>query len=850
MKTLRLLTIGFLLAAGLTHRAAAQALDPTFTSPPALYTTGQIYYLGPQQADGKRVVGGYFTRVNGGTAGINFARLDDAGVLDAAFSQNAGTVSGASQVLSLPNGQYLLASGGTIFAGNTSRLELLRLNNNGTVDAAFNVGTGATNGGGISQVFAVQPDGKILVAGTFTQYNGSPAAGLVRLNASGTVDPTFSVGTGLVPNMAFASALAVQPDGKILLGGEFQTFNGQPAPGLVRLNTDGSVDASFTSALLPSSYVEGMVLQPDGKLLLNGFLDLPGGTAQSVGLARLLPDGTLDTGFVTSLFATGEISNSSSNPAMVLQPDGKILVSGYFTGAVGNRVARLNSNGTTDVTFQVGAGPNLAPTALGLQANGTVLVGGGFGAFNDVEQPLVRLSATGVLETAFAPRLQIVGSASALALQPDGKVLLGGDFTEINGQAVHRLVRLQPGGALDTGFAAAVGVLPSPVTSLALQPNGKVVVGTSESVLRYEASGSPDASFTPFVSGPGYSVAGITALALQADGRVLVSGNMNGTANSTSFTGLVRLTTTGAVDASFVRAINDPVLGTLAASDAVLVQPDGRIVMAGRFRTAAQTTIFRVTRYETSGARDATFNSSLTYSLATTTSLGRVFALAQQADGQLVVGGSFNQVDGVPRYNLARLTTTGNLDAGFASPVTMSGTVRALAIQPNGRVLLGGNFSTGSTPTRTNLARVLDNGQLDATFGATVNSNNQMRAIVVQPDGAILLAGSFLTVAGQARVGVARITAANVLSVAAPAAVAARTAVWPVPAHGQLHVAPDFSARPRRLDLLDATGRTLRTRAVTGSGEQTLDLEALTTGLYLLQVRYAAGTVTRRIVVE
>ena len=854
MKTLRLLTIGLLLTARATRPAVAQSLDPTFTSPLSLYTTGQVYYLGPQQADGKRVVGGYFSRVNGAAAGANFLRLDAAGTLDAAFAQNVGLVGGVSQVLGLPNGQYLLAGGGsTVTAGGLTRTELLRLNTNGTADASFNAGTGpAASAGGYasSQVFAVQADGKILVAGTFDQYNSVPAAGVVRLNANGSVDPTFNVGTGLDLNTAYPASLAVQADGKILLGGEFDAFNGQPTTGLVRLNANGSVDASFTSPLLRATYVEGLIVQPDGKVLLNGYLNLPGTPAQYAGLARLLPGGALDLNFVTSIFRDGEVSTSTSEPAVLLQPDGKIIVSGYFTGAAGNRVARLNPDGTSDLTFQVGTGPSAAPATLGLQANGTVLVGGAFGAFNDVEQPLVRLTAAGIADAAFAPRLQNAGSASALALQPDGKVLLGGNFTELNGQAVHRLVRMQPGGALDAGFAAATGVLPSPVTSLALQPNGKVVVGTGEGVSRYEASGSPDTSFTPFVSGPGYSVFGITSLALQADGRVLVAGNLNGTANGTLINGLARLTTAGTVDPGFVRAANDPVVGISAGADAVLVQADGRIVLAGRFRPSPQTSIYRVVRYASTGALDATFNNTATYSYTTTTALGRVFALAQQADGKLLVGGSFNQIDGVPRNDVARLTTTGALDASFTSSVSVSGAVRALAIQPNGRVLLGGNFNTGSTPVRSNLARVLDNGQLDATFGSTANPNIQVSSIGVQANGAILLAGSFTTVGGQARAGVARITAANVLHVAAPAAVAERTAAWPVPAHGRLHVAPDASAHPQAIELLDALGRAVRTQPVADGTEVTLNVENIPVGVYLLRVHYAAGAVTRRVVVE
>ncbi|MDO7848004.1 T9SS type A sorting domain-containing protein [Hymenobacter sp. M29] len=850
MKTLRLLALGFLLVAPAVKPAAAQVLDPTFTSPLSLYTTGQVYFLGPQQADGKRVVGGYFTRVNGAATGANFARLDAAGVVDAAFSQNTGAVSGVSQVLGLPTGQYLLAGGGAIIAGRTTRNELLRLNADGTADATFTAGTGAALNGspGFGQLYAVQPDGKIIVAGYFDHYNGVAAAGVVRLNNNGSVDNSFNVGTGFDP-LALPGSVAVQVDGKILLGGEFDAFNGQPAAGLVRLNANGSVDATFTSPLLVSSYTEGIVVQPDGKVLINGFLNLPSSTSRYAGLARLLSSGVLDPNFVTSNFLDGDISTNTAEPAVLLQPDGKIIVSGYFTGAVGNRVARLNTDGTSDVTFQVGTGPSTAPWTMGLQADGTLLVGGGFGAFNGVEQPLVRLTAGGVVEAPFAPRLQIGGTAAALALQPDGKVLLGGDFTEINGQAVHRLVRLQPGGALDAAFGAATGVLPTPVTTLALQPNGKVLVGTAESVLRYETSGSPDATFAPFVTGPGYFVNSVAGLALQADGRVLVAGSLSGTANGTPVNGLARLTTSGAVDPSFVRAVNDPVLGTGSAADAVLVQADGRVVLSGRFRVG-NATVFRVVRYESTGALDASFNNTAVYNFTAPAAAGHVFALAQQADGKLLVGGSFGQVDGVPRYNVARLTTTGALDPSFTSPLAMSGAVRVLTIQPNGRVLVGGNFSQATSPTHNNLTRVLDNGLVDGTFGSTANPNGQVRSIAVQPDGAILLAGAFTTVSGLPRLGVARITAANVLHVKAPAAVAERTAAWPVPAHGRLHVAPDASAQPQALELLDALGRPVRTQPLAGATETTLDLENLPVGVYLLRVRYAVGTVTRRVVVE
>ena len=856
MKLLRLLAAGFLLATSTYPPATAQTLDPTFTSPLSLYTTGAVYYMGPPQADGKRVVGGYFNRVNG-AALPSLIRLDAAGAADQAFSLNTGYVGGVSRVLGLPSGQYLLVgNGNTVSAGGLTRTELLRLNANGTPDATFNSGTGARSAGGYGsgQAFAVQPDSKVLVAGFFDTYNNVPAPGLVRLTANGGVDPTFNAGTGFDLN-AYPTAIAVQPDGKILIGGEFTSFNGQFVQSLVRLNANGSVDATFASPLRANTYVEDLVLQPDGKVLVNGYLSLPSaGSTVYAGLARLLPTGAVDPNFTTSLFLDGDVSTVSSDPAVLLLPDGKIVVGGYFTGAVGNRVARLNDNGTLDLTFQVGTGPNQAPASLGLQPNGSLLVGGNFGAFNNLEQPLVRLDAAGTIDPAFLPKLQNPGFANALALQPDGKLLLGGDFTEMNGQPVHRLVRLLPGGTLDAAFTAATGVLPVPVTCLKLQPDGKVLAGTSQSVLRFQPGGAPDAGFTTFTTGPGYYVAGITDLALQADGRMLVAGFFSGITNGVAFNGLLRLTSAGAVDASFARPLTDATLGTASNANAVLVQADGRILLASRFRVTNQTSEYRVARYESTGAIDASFLNTTSYTFfnGTNAAAGQLFALAQQPDGKLLVGGYFNQVNGAARYSVARLLLNGTLDPGFTPSVAINSTVRTLAIQPNGRVLLGGSFNTAATPTgtRTNLARVLDNGQFDPSFGSTVNPNSVVRTVVVQPDGAIVVAGLFTSVAGQPRLGVARITASNVLHVRAAAAVAERTAAWPVPAHGQLHVAPDLSARPTSLELTDALGRTVRRQAMSSAPEQTLSLESLPAGVYLLRVHYANGTVARRIAVE
>jgi len=778
MNLLRLCAPGLLLASLLARPAAAQVLDPSFASPTGLYAPGQVFALGPQQADGKRLVAGYFTRANNAPAS-SLVRLDATGALDLPFLQNVGIADNIYRIQGLPSGQYLLgAYGGSVTAGGLVLTELLRLNANGTADASFNPGSGPNGGFGYVQEYGVQPDGKVVVVGPFDTYSGVPAQGVVRLNANGSVDPGFSVGTGIdvnAPNYDIGNAVAVQPDGKILVGGNFNTFGGQPAPGLVRLGTGGGVDPAFTPFFQLSSYVDGVVLQPDGKILVNGNLQLPNGTSTS--LVRLLPSGAQDGSF-TLPGNLNDVYSFIQGPAVVLQPDGKMVITGNFNAPGARHVARLNANGTQDFTFQNNNGPSATPFTVGVDANGSVLVGGGSGDFNGVETPIGRLTPTGAPDAAFAPKLQLPGTVLALLLQPDGRVVLGGNFTELSGQPVHRLVRLSATGAVETSFVAAAGVLPDAVNALALQPDGKILVGGA-GVSRYAATGSPDPSFATNVF-----VGNTTALAVQPDGRILVGGFFSGNAGGVAYSRLARLTSTGAFDATFAR----PVAGTTGvgapnATDALLVQPDGKIVVGGTFQLNGQAPVGRVVRYETTGAPDAAFSPpTLTAANGSSNARTRLYGLARQPDGKIVVGGNFGAVNGALHYGVARLAATGAPDAAFAPSAPLNGIVFALARQPNGRVLLGGSFSTAGTPaTLSNLARVLDDGQTDATFGSYTNPNGAVRGLAVQPDGGIVLAGGFTTVGGQPAAGVARIIAANVLAVAAPAAVAARTAAWPVP---------------------------------------------------------------------
>ena len=824
MKLFRHLLTGLLLAPAGWLSATCQTLDPSF-APASIYATSDVK-SSFQQADGKIVISGALSRINGVPTGA-VARFNTNGTLDAAFQQNVGTPAPAlvDGVERLSNGQMMLLSfsGTPVTAGGITRTGLLRLNADGTGDASFDAGTGPA---GYLRHALQLPNGQLLVIGYFTTFNGATANSIVRLNANGSVDASFNSGTGADDEV---ESIALLPSGKVLIGGYFSTYNGNSCNGLVRLNADGSYDATFTAALQPGEETDQIAVQPDGRIIIGGGINDT--------LLRLMPDGSADNTFVyprPTLFPNYVYSGFGT--FLIVQPDGKILISsGQQNGSTFPMLARLNPNGTVDQSFQIGTGPDSTPRSIALLANGGVLVAGRFTNFNGTtDRQLVLLNSSGAVDASFQPLIQNAGTIANLVRQADGKLIVSGTFYQINGQPTRRLARFNVNGTLDAAYTPALTAI-TPIVDLAIQPDGRLLVATSNSVQRLLPTGSLDNTFvTPNLNG-----SFLSRMLLQADGRILVGGqyyNLNGTRNTQ---GLLRLMPNGSLDGSF--ALNSTGAGRLVQFQTMAQQPDGKLLVAGTaVPLGSSASIRTVLRLESTGAVDASFTSGAFSS-------SFLNSMVIQSDGKVLVGGGFTTYAGTNRSNVVRLNANGTLDTSFAPP-TQSGMVIKVVLQPNGRVLLVGNFNSPSLPN--NLARLLANGQADASFAATAVPNGTVNGLLVQPDGAIVVAGSFTTIAGQPIMALARITAPNVLHAAAPRAVAERTEAWPVPAHTGLNVAFAPAAHPQALDVLDLVGRLVLHQNVQGQPSLTLAVAGLAAGTYVLRVTYAEGTVTRRVQIQ
>ncbi|HRH38963.1 MAG TPA: delta-60 repeat domain-containing protein, partial [Flavobacteriales bacterium] len=297
--------------------------------------------------------------------------------LDPSFSPGTGpTGTIAAQVLQ-SDGKFLIG-GGFGSVNGTTRGCVARLNSDGSVDMGFNSVPGAGGDFVVVNTISLQPDGKIIIGGSFISYNGIARNCIARLNADGSLDTSFDPGTGANDQVL---RTVIQSDGKILVAGRFTTFNGIPMNRLVRLNTDGSLDASFSIGQGADATVNRVVLQPDGRILIAGTFTAYHSITRH-GIARVLTNGDLDASFDPG---AGTNSNTAVH-TLSLQSDGRVVIGGSFTSyasAPRNHIARVNTDGSLDNSFDPGTGTTLGFVyASNLLGAGKVLIAGCFTQYN------------------------------------------------------------------------------------------------------------------------------------------------------------------------------------------------------------------------------------------------------------------------------------------------------------------------------------------------------------------------------------------------------------------------------------------------------------------------------------
>lgn len=701
-----------------------------------------LVYAVALQPDGKVVMTGKFTEPGG--AGRNrTARLNTDGALDATFNSSVDANGEAFAVATQPDGKILIGGSFSI-VGGVARTRIARLNSDGTLDTSFDTSIGAN---GTVYAITLQPDGKILIGGPFSTVNGEARSGVARLNADGSLDTSFNANAG----GASMNGIVVQPDGKIVVGGTFTSIGGAPRGNVARLNPDGSLDATFDANVSETNnfvIITGVAVQADGKVIVVGSFTAVNGVARK-GIARINSDGSLDAAFDTD-------TGAAAPYAVAVRPDGRIIIAGLFTtvdGVARKYIARLNPDGNLDTTFDTSIGANNFVRSIALHADGKTVIGGSFTTVGGVTRKGVARLQNSPGRIAFAAGAVNVsedaGMVSVAVTRTGGTdntvtaKVTAADSTAVKPDDY----RFAPG-ATDTSFDTSIGANNSVFVS-ALQPDGKTIIGglfttvggvARNRIARLNTDGSLDTSFNPGTGASG----SVSAIALQPDGKILIGGIFT-TVNGAARKRIARLNTDGSVDLTF-----DTSVGASAAVYAVAVRPDGKILIGGAFTTIDNTGRNYIAQLNSNGSLDGAFNPG-------TGASDNVFAVAVQPDGKVVIGGEFATVNGVARNLVARLNSDGSLDASFDAGVLGTDFVLAVTLQPDGKILIGGEFETVDGTTRNNIARLNPNGDVDTTFDTNTGADATVRAIALQPDGKIIIGGDFTTAGGAARNRIARL---------------------------------------------------------------------------------------------
>lgn len=662
------------------------------------------------QSDGKIIVGGDFTSYNENTKNC-IVRLNTNGSIDTNFSIGTGFSTEVFDIKIQNDGKILVCGSFSSYNSTNSR-RIIRLNSDGTIDNSFSVGTGFSSA--YAYKLFLQNDNKIIVVGAFTSYNSTTSNYIIRLNSDGSIDTNFNIGTGFNFN---TYAIAIQNDDKIVIGGAFTSYNGNSYTRIIRLNRDGSLDSSFDDAGdTINDAVFDIAIQSDGKILVGGgFTNF---------ITRLNTDGSIDTSFTNNR----PLLNSSVQ-TIILQQDGKILLGGNFS-FVGDSntkcICRLNTNGSLDTSFGTGLGfSGSSPyiNKLFINSNNEILVGGKFFFYQGTKsQYIVGLKTfpNFNIDTNFNTGTGFNTYPDDMATQIDNKILVCGNFTSYNSSSINRIIRLNTDGTKDSTFSIGTG-FNNRAKAIAIQSDGKVLVGGSftsyngnnrNGIIRLNDDGAVD---TGFSVGTGFSSTSINKIIIQDDDKILIGGDFTSYDGNTK-NHIVRLNTNGSIDTNF--NIGTGFDGYVSN---IFIQNDNKIVVVGAFTSYDGNTRNRIIRLNNDGTIDNTFSIGTGFNNV-------VYTSSIQDDGKILLGGVFSTYNATTTNYIVRLNSDGSLDTSFNIGTGFDGSVRFIKYQPDGKVLVGGNFKKYNTTTGISCFIILN---YDGSFNSSFDFNGEIYSIAI-----------------------------------------------------------------------------------------------------------------------
>lgn len=610
-----------------------------------------------------------------------------------AFDDNFGAMitrpGDAAAVQVLPDGRFVVA-GTFSMANRVAEANVARFQSNGTIDPSFNTSVPFA-----VTAMAVQPDGKVVIGGTFTNSSADEGLTVLRLNADGSQDQSFQA--GFIPQGSINS-IAVEFNGSILVGGAFTLYDGMAVQGLIRLQANGSLQQGFVLSSTNTVFINDIVVQSNGRFVVGGTV-LGGPNGPEGYLSYRTHNGLPVGNFSFSSDLPGVNNFLTSVRDITLDPLGRIVLTGS-TFLIRHAVVLLNVNGSLndwDEFFGI-------PMGLEVSPSGQIMLGGELETINAVHR---YIPGTGVQLYSGGPGAD--GLLRQFAFFNDGSYLVIGRFSAFNGQPALSVKRISSQGQPVTSFGAALE-RPGIVQTIARYDEGRICIGGDFAMIGEQRSVNvarlmlADASYDPAFNSPPLSYRNtLNHLSVDEQGRLLLAGTNNTQGSTIGQSPLLRLLSNGQIDPSF--AISPLPLGRVEQLAAL---PGGQVMAIGSFTVFDPGIVAsNIAIYRNNGQVDEAFSDRIS---------GQATGLIRQADGSLVLGGRNLRYDGGPLLNMLRLLPNMELDPDFAQPADfacMSSCRLAFAEQADGRLLMGGQFALGPDSC---LARLMPDGLQDDSF--------------------------------------------------------------------------------------------------------------------------------------
>ena len=678
-------------------------------------------------------------------------KINSDGSYDSLFASNAGNKFYFIYSLVIDQDDKILIGGNFNIFDGISYNKIGRLNTDGTLDTSFVVGTGFN-----SQVECVilQTDGKILVGGNFTSFNGTSINRLIRLESDGSIDATFNIGTGFNSTVR---DIVVLPDGKIYVVGSFSSFNGGTSTAtnsIVRLNSDGSIDVTFNKTFSIGSTMYTVCPQSDGKVIIGGTY-CPGGSTIPCGIIRFNNDGSLD-----NIFTKPGFYSSPSINKIIQDVDGKLIIAGEFNKynkTTSSKIIKLNLDGTVDTAFDeyyfnTAFQTNRALTSIKRLSDGKLLITGGSMLINNSskEFSLLKLSNYNtVVKNVVIPNysgLSTVATAKAFIKKDNNdNFYLFGSMSKSVG--IKDIIKLNSNLEVTNDQVyyefGLIGESSSPFTPtqdmyVNFSSDEKMLISCRADIYRDTSVRSIFRINTDFTIDPTFDVTNgfsnsssfANGVFETLDGKYFISigyTSYNGSSNLY----MPRINNDGSRDTTFTFPGFTTEGGSFIIRDCITLS-DGKIMILGNFATLNSISARYIARLNSNGSLDTSFDSGLSFtdSFGNSSLFQSAIMMRETSDGKFIVAHQSYGYQGIKSPYLVKINYDGSIDSTFSSNIgdSLNYRVNDFSIASDGKIYLIGNF-TRFNGNQVNGYCVLNS---DGTFVPTViNFNLTPQAILI-----------------------------------------------------------------------------------------------------------------------